>query len=93
VHSESEDTQVTYVVNGIHNNTAIGNSDMDTTYVSDGVDEGGAVHEHDADVADVAGVDNWSDDSTWTYYEELSAHAGTGGAHVDSIESGSFHMD
>jgi hypothetical protein len=96
VHSESEDTQVTYVVNGIHNNTVVGNSDEDNTYVSDGVDEHEVVHEHDVDgidgYDDADGYDGFDgfDDSTSTYYEELSAGAGDGGAYVHSTESGSF---
>ena len=98
VHSESEDTQVTYVVNGIHNNTVIGNSNEDNTYVGDGVHEHDVVHDdedgHEHDDADIeVDVDNSYDDTTWTYFEELSASAGHGGAYVDSVESGSFHQD
>jgi hypothetical protein len=39
VHNESEDTSVTYVVNGIHDDTVIGNSSEETTVFSD-EDEG-----------------------------------------------------
>ena len=94
VHSESEDTAVTYVVNGIHNNTVIGNSDQETTYVNDGIDEHGVVHEHDDDAdVDVHVGNPFHDGGTWAHYEELSAGAGNGGAYVHSVESGSFDMD
>jgi hypothetical protein len=103
VHSESEDTAVTYVVNGIHDNTVIGNYAEDNTYVGDGVDEYEVVHDDDyvhddyvddyTDSDDYAGVDEECDDSTSTYYEELSAGAGNDGAYVHSVESGSFELD
>ncbi|MBB4912822.1 hypothetical protein [Actinophytocola algeriensis] len=107
VHTESEDTQVTYVVNGIHNNTVIGNSSEDTTVVKDGVDGYEAVHEDDGahedddayeddaheDGSYEDGSHDDDDDITASYFEELSAGAGIGGAYTESIESGSFSLD
>jgi hypothetical protein len=96
VHTESEDTQVTYVVNGIHNDTVIGNSSEDTTVVKDGVDGYEAVHDDDdahEDGAHEDGSHDDDDDITASYFEELSAGAGIGGAYTESIESGSFSLD
>ncbi|MFI7673156.1 hypothetical protein [Actinophytocola sp. NPDC049390] len=99
VHSESEDTQVTYVVNGIHNDTTIGNSSEQNTYVSDGAHDHHGVHEHDdahhedGHDGDVDSDHGFDHDITAAYFEELSAGAGTGGAWSNSVESGSFDMD
>ncbi|MFC4857936.1 hypothetical protein [Actinophytocola glycyrrhizae] len=95
VHNESEDTQVTYVVNGIHDDTVIGNSSEDT-YVSDGVDEHMAVHDDDGVDLDVGfdADDAFDDDDvTAASFEELSAGAGADGAYVHSIESSAFNLD
>jgi hypothetical protein len=76
VHSESEETQVTYVVNGIHNNTVIGNSSEENTYVGDGVDEEViVVHEH-GDGYEHGGA--YGDDSDYGFDGDYGSDEGYG---------------
>jgi hypothetical protein len=93
VHSESEDTQVTYVVNGIHDDTVIGNSDKENIHVTDGMDDYVVDDRHGDTGIGVHADHPFDDDTTYTSFEELSVGAGEGGAYVDSVESGSFTRD
>jgi len=106
--NDNDETNVTYVVNGIHDDSVTGNHEEDADCDDDnGYDNDYGYVDEDVDHDDVMvdadndyDLDHWSydsddsDDSASASYEDFTAFAGSGGAWVDSMESGAFsHND